>query len=222
MKKVLLYSGGMDSWLIDKIWKPDIKLFFHIHTKSNEIEFERVKGIKDVEVVEMDLARFEQVENNYFMPLRNLHFLIYAAHYGNVLCIGSIGGSVHKDNDENFKYMTENVINYLLSEKPGYESVQIEMPFVNKSKTNLLSEYMRLGGDIEEAYRETFSCYEPQGNKECHFCTSCLSKFTAFYNNGYNFSKEDIKVFLDSVEKQKPRCEHDVIDLYNLLRGEIQ
>lgn len=23
-KKVLLYSGGMDSWLIDKIWKPDV------------------------------------------------------------------------------------------------------------------------------------------------------------------------------------------------------
>lgn len=21
-KKILLYSGGMDSWLIDKIWKP--------------------------------------------------------------------------------------------------------------------------------------------------------------------------------------------------------
>lgn len=26
-KKVLLYSGGMDSWLIDKIWKPDVKLY---------------------------------------------------------------------------------------------------------------------------------------------------------------------------------------------------
>ena len=26
--KVLLYSGGMDSWLIDKLWKPDVKIFF--------------------------------------------------------------------------------------------------------------------------------------------------------------------------------------------------
>jgi len=27
MKKVLLYSGGMDSWLIDKLWKPNVKLY---------------------------------------------------------------------------------------------------------------------------------------------------------------------------------------------------
>lgn len=38
-KKVLLYSGGMDSWLIDKIWKPDVKLRGYGHkvfTRGNK------------------------------------------------------------------------------------------------------------------------------------------------------------------------------------------
>lgn len=218
MKKVLLYSGGMDSWLIDKIWKPDVKLFFHIGTKSNEIEFERVKGMKDVEIVDFDISRFEQIDHNYFMPLRNLHFIVYAAHYGDRICIGSIGGSVHKDNDNNFRSMTEDVINYLLSEDvTRKEPVRVEMPYVDMSKTDLLREYIKQGGDIEKAYKETFSCYSPKGDKECLECTSCLSKFAAFYNNGYSFSTEDIVKFVESTYKLYDKCEQDVIDLYHKL-----
>ena len=34
MKKVLLYSGGLDSWLIDKLWNPDFKLYIDIDFNS--------------------------------------------------------------------------------------------------------------------------------------------------------------------------------------------
>lgn len=33
MKKVLLYSGGMDSYLISKLWKPDVKLYVDLNSK---------------------------------------------------------------------------------------------------------------------------------------------------------------------------------------------
>ena len=36
-KKVLLYSGGMDSWLIDKLWKPDIRLYVDMNTRYSRI-----------------------------------------------------------------------------------------------------------------------------------------------------------------------------------------
>ena len=39
MKKVLLYSGGMDSWLISHLWKPDVKLY--IDTGSSYAAEER-------------------------------------------------------------------------------------------------------------------------------------------------------------------------------------
>lgn len=32
MKKVLLYSGGMDSYIIAKLWHPDVKLYIDYGT----------------------------------------------------------------------------------------------------------------------------------------------------------------------------------------------
>jgi len=202
MRKVLLYSGGMDSWLIDKLWKPDVKLFFHTGTANNEQEYQRVKNLKDVEIIEMPLAQFEQIDNNYYLPLRNLHFAVYAAHYGDIICLGATGSSTHKDKNETFACLSENVINYLLSEdstRPN-SNISIVMPYKNTSKTELLAKYLELdGSDIQRCYDETFSCYNPINNSPCMKCTSCQSKFIAFYNNGYIFSDDDIVRFTQGV-----------------------
>lgn len=198
MKKVLLYSGGMDSWLIDKLWKPDVKLFFNIGTNNSNNELERVKRCNDVTIIDLPLSEFEQPNNNYFLPLRNLHFITYAAHYGDVICLGATGSSTHKDKNEVFTTLSENVINYLLSEDSSRtEPVRIVTPFKNMSKTLILSQYLREGGDINKCFEETFSCYNPDKNgKPCMKCSSCLSKFTAFYNNGYQFDKEIQDMFV--------------------------
>ena len=47
MKKVLLYSGGMDSWLIDKIWQPDKKIYINMHTRYSEQEIKKIKALKN-------------------------------------------------------------------------------------------------------------------------------------------------------------------------------
>ena len=75
MSSVLLYSGGMDSWIVDKLYNPDIKLFFNIGTANNKLEFEYVKNRKDIIIIDFPLYQFEQPMNNYFLPLRNLHFI---------------------------------------------------------------------------------------------------------------------------------------------------
>ena len=51
MKKVLLYSGGMDSWLISKICKPDVKLFVDMGTNSCQGVLTRLDS--DVTIVNM-------------------------------------------------------------------------------------------------------------------------------------------------------------------------
>ena len=199
MKKVLLYSGGMDSWLIDKLWKPDVKLFFNIGTENSNGELERVKKRNDVEIIDFPLSQFEEVNKNFYLPLRNLHFVIYAAHYGDVICLGATGSSTHRDKNDVFGTLSENVINYLLQED-GRNPVKIVMPYRNVSKTAILAEYIANGGDIEECYRETFSCYSPKNDgSPCMKCTSCQSKFTAFYNNGYQFSQDIIDEFVKNV-----------------------
>ena len=201
MKKVLLYSGGMDSWLIDKLWKPDVKLFFNIGTSNSDHELERIRKQKDVEIIDLPLARFEQKENNYFLPLRNLHFVVYAAHFGDTICLGATGSSTHRDKNEVFGTLSENAINYLLQEgNNDYHPVKIVMPYRNKSKTEILGEYLYKGGDINKCYEETFSCYNPRPDgTPCMQCTSCLSKFAAFYNNGYRFGDELTEQFTHNV-----------------------
>lgn len=223
-KKVLLYSGGMDSWLIDKLWKPDVKLFVRIHTRGNDLEYQNLRNqierhkIDDgnLEILDYDMSKFELPEMNYYMPLRNLHLVLLAAHYGNIICIGSVGGSVHLDNNDVFANMSENVINYLLSEK-DLPRVKIELPYMNVSKTQLLREYIKQGGDINTAYTQTTSCYTPHDGKECLQCSSCASKFTAFYNNGYQYTDEEIAKFVSFVNNNRSVNEHDTIVLCDKL-----
>ncbi len=216
-KKVLLYSGGMDSWLIDKLWKPDIKLFFDIGTETNKVELERARKLDNTLIIDMPLSQFEQPNHNYYMPLRNLHFVSMAAHYGDEICIGAVACSRYKDNDLHFTQASQDLINYLLSEDATRETtVKVVAPYRDYTKSELLGEYIKMGGHINTAYDETFSCYHPTDDKECMNCTACFSKFTAFYNNGYKFTDEQIKTFVNNVLNSKV-AKQESIELAHLL-----
>lgn len=224
--KVLLYSGGMDSWLIDHLIKPDTILFVRIHTANNEVEYAKLLKLVEegkidttrLNVVDYDLSEYERPSQNYFLPLRNLHFVTLAAHYGNEIYLGATGSSTHYDKTTLFAEKAGDVISYLLSEtKEG--PVVVKLPFRDTTKTELLKMFVDNGGNIEEAYNATVSCYNPTNGKPCMSCTSCTSKFAAFYNNGYNFDNETIEKFMTYVgnnyEKQKP----DVIEIYEKLKN---
>lgn len=179
--KVLLYSGGLDSWLIDKLWKPDIRLFFDVGTKSASEERKRLP--KDVKVIELQaLAEHEIPEMNYLLPLRNLIMVAIAANYGDVICLGSEAGSRHFDNGNEFAREITKVINSCLAEMGPDRRVEVVTPYTNWSKTKLLSEYVLQGGSLKEAWEGSFSCYSPKNGKECGVCRSCLQKKEAFRN----------------------------------------
>lgn len=222
--KVLLYSGGMDSWLINQIINPDIVLFVRIHTSNNEMEYQKIldlqkKGkIRDnFKIIDLDISEFERPLENYFLPLRNLHFVTLAAHYGTDIYLGATGSSTHFDKNTTFAEKSADVISYLLSEsKEG--PVKVLLPYKDTTKTELLKLYLEHGGDIEEAYTSTVSCYTPKNNKPCMECTSCMSKFVAFYNNGYKFKNDEVNRFLEYVEKNKEAQKKDVIKLYERIK----
>lgn len=186
--KVLLYSGGMDSWLIDKIWKPDTKLFIDIGTKSNQEEIKRLP--KDVIVKRIDISEFEDADKNYLLPLRNLFFIMMASYYGDEICLGATGSSTHFDKNEKFAKLGSEIINYLYSEAYNHK-VKVVMPFKDMSKSEILKMYLEQGGDIDLAWNSTFSCYNPKPNGEmCGECSSCKKRIEAFKNNGYKFDKK--------------------------------
>lgn len=185
-KKVLLYSGGMDSWLIDKLWKPDVKLFIDIGTDNNKEEFKRLPS--DVIVKKIELSDFEDKDNNFLLPLRNLFFVEMASYYGDEICLGATGSSTHYDKNQTFIDKSEDIINYLYSE--AYDKkIKIVMPFRNYSKSDMLRMYIEQGGSAKRAWDETFSCYQPINGQMCGECSSCKKKIMAFKENGFDFTK---------------------------------
>ena len=182
--KVLLYSGGMDSWLIDKIWRPDRKIFVDVGTPASAEERKRLPA--DVIVLDFPLlGRFEMPDKNYLLPLRNFFLVLLASYYGDIICLGSEAGSRHRDNGRRFARKLTRIINCCLSEIPG-RKVKVVTPFAHMTKAELLSEYVKRGGDIKEAWENSFSCYAPINGKECGNCRSCRQKLAAFQLLNFN------------------------------------
>lgn len=201
MKKVLLYSGGLDSWLISKVWKPDLRLYVDMGTEYSECELERLPS--DVKVVKLPLAGYS-LENS-IIPLRNLYLFSIAANetgFDDVeICLGALSGDRINDKNLTFAAKLNDLFDYLYQpqvSQPG-RIVRAVMPYKEYSKTELLQEYLDNGGDIETAWNESFSCYHPVNDKPCLDCKACFRKVVPFILCGKTFSdaeKNKIKTYV--------------------------
>lgn len=187
-KKVLLYSGGMDSWLIDKIWRPDVKLYINMGTKYSQEEIKRLP--KDVIVKTLNLSEWEREDK--IIPLRNMYLIGIATNYGNEICLGATAGDRVLDKSPIFADIYEQLLNYLYQEQhwTRQRKIRINLDFKKYTKTELVRMYKEKGGDMEEAFASSFSCYSPEKGKECWKCKPCFRKFIAFALNGYSFPPE--------------------------------
>ena len=199
MKKVLLYSGGMDSWLIKQLWHPDICLYIDIHGDYSSVERKHLSD--DVTVVDFPLLGTFEMDNK-FVPLRNLYFLMIASNYGDEVCLGATAGDWgNRDKTPEFLDMTEDMINYLWGDKKTTRSVTICKDYINKSKTELLTEYLQQGHNISEVKENTFSCYTPVNDRECLECYPCFRKFAILYSFGYVYPKEEERKMWNYIKK---------------------
>lgn len=204
MKKVLLYSGGMDSWLIDKIWKPDLKIYVNLHSEYSEEELKRLP--KDVKVIDFPyLSKFTL--SNSIIPLRNLYLYCIAAnetYFEDVeICLGALNGDRINDKSQLFADKLDDLLKYLYMPQQSQEGrdIQIVMPFKDNSKRELCEMYVKQGGTLREIYENSFTCYHPQDGKECHSCKACFRKAIPFIVAGMKFmpeEKEKIKKYLNS------------------------
>lgn len=195
MKKILLYSGGMDSWLIDKLWKPDIKLYVDMDTKYSVQERNKL----DYSVTQMHLPLGDYERPDSIIPLRNA-FLVELAVLSQanndediVIGLGSMDGDRCLDQNPKFAKLVEKLVNHLYEPQswtPG-KKIKVELPFKDHTKKELLLEYVKQGGDVKKAWEESLSCYSPQGELEepCWGCKPCVRKWLAFEAAGFQTDK---------------------------------
>lgn len=201
MKKVLLYSGGMDSWLINKIWKPDYRVYVNMHTQYSQTELERIKLEKDIIIIDFPLAQWERADA--IIPLRNLYLVMVVCNTFPEddldICLGATAGDRVLDKSLEFADMTSNLLSYLYLPQHWCKGrkVRVNVDFKGMTKTDLLNEYVKLGGSLEVPLKESFSCYEPIKGRECWMCKPCFRKYVAFKSCGYQFDDEiDKKVYI--------------------------
>lgn len=202
MKKVLLYSGGMDSWLISKLWKPDVKLFVDIGTNSSNAEMLRLP--KDVVVARFrDLGLWE-LPQNFILPMRNIYLLTMASNYGEHIMLGATSTDECHDKTDMFALHMENLLNYAWQKQKWTNGKKIKVDFSYRkySKGQLLKMYVDAGYPWQKAYKDTFSCYTPVNNNECHNCRPCFLKLMAFVDNNFIPNKDVLKTYVPYI-KQK-------------------
>lgn len=232
MKKVLLYSGGMDSWLMSKLWKPDIKLYVDMKTRYSENELARIRKEPDVQVVEFPLGRWER--EDAIIPLRNLYLAMVACNVTGSedveILIGATAGDRVLDKSPEFVNKATDLLSYLYTPQhwiPEGKKVRVCIDYKQYTKTDLLKMFKEQGGDLEEAFTRSFSCYDPVDGHECWHCKPCFRKFTAFSEAGYEFSDDVARTvcsyiktdILPDIEAgtygRGEKEEHDIVDVYN-------
>lgn len=233
MQKILLYSGGMDSYLIDKLWKPDRRIYVDMHTRYSKQEIDCIKKRRnDVEFIDFPLGQWEREDK--IIPLRNLYLpMVICNITGNEdvdICLGATAGDRVLDKSQEYVEKATDLLNYLYQPQwwiPNGKKVRVNIDYKKYTKEDLLKMYMEQGGDLDKAYNESFSCYEPdeEGNI-CGVCKPCFRKFVAFASVGYEFPEEvlrktipyigkDIIPQIESGKYGRPTEEPYIVDIYN-------
>lgn len=186
--KVLLYSGGMDSWLIDRLWRPDIRLYFPMSTRYGDQELDRISDTRDDVELDWKLYDLGELEReDSIIPLRNLYMVMMAANYGDVIQLGATYGDRVLDKSPEFATMTTNLLTFLYQAQHWTEArtIEVRVDFKDRTKVELVREFKDQGGDLEEAWNGSFSCYLPTNDEICWQCKPCVRKVIAFLLNGY-------------------------------------
>lgn len=200
----------MDSWLADKIIKPDERIYIDIKSRYSDAELQKIqKAGSDVRIVSFPLTKYEQ-SGDHTVPFRNLFFAaIAAAEYMgdiNIYLAANAGDEHVGDKSPEFAKMASKLLTYIsqnMSRTPDNREIKIILPFSNMTKAEVLAKYIETGGDLETAYNESFSCYEPEPNgTECWNCQPCFRKAVAFTLNGYEFTDGKKKKLINFYERK--------------------
>lgn len=189
---VLLFSGGMDSLMINHILNPNVLLYIKHHNTYMYKELNSIyslsKKVIDKLIVEENIFKFRHLErDDGIIPGRNIYFITYAVNYGELIYIGSVLGDRSNDKSIYFLETMSKLLSHVYDEQHWCEKRHIKVlaPFKEYTKTELLSLYLENNGSIDDLLKSR-SCYSETSEKPCGVCKPCFRKWVAMRCNGIN------------------------------------
>lgn len=231
-KKVLLFSAGMDSYMINQIEKPDVLLFINNRSVYADIE---EKFLKDMQkrgfypnlVFLDDFINMKDLERtDYIIPSRNAYFILRAAEFGDEIILGATIGDRSTDKDLQFAKQMTDLLNHIYA--PSHwvgdagREINVNFKYKNFSKSMIINKLVEMRMEelgvsreqatqkvVEELCTNTISCYDFQeeGTKACGVCKPCTRKWLAILgltgiDTGSLFHTNPRKYFTDEVIDQ--------------------
>lgn len=225
MKKiVILYSGGLDSFIMMKyaeINYPNaetICVYYKHGAPSEDSEIAALPPnvvVKTVDWLDEYIQPIEKpscpAHGPIYIPGRNLVFATLAAcqYLPDEVWLGSLAGELNvrgTDKNETFAALASGTLSYTLS--PFIPNVKVRMPLADEGWNKVDTVRWALDNGIsEDEIIGTSSCLNVmQGNKPCGVCIECLKRFLVFSHHGFG---EDYEVkepakdprFLGRIEK---------------------
>jgi hypothetical protein len=186
---VMLYSGGLDSFVTWRLLGQPKAVYFAIGHRAEARELAMVEKVNEkfggnIEVSHrLNLADVEMP--NGYIPYRNLFFIMMASYYSPNVVISQI---LEHAPDKNSRFyektsdLLEDITKGSFQQLEGGE-IKVLAPFNRYTKTELVRQYKARGLPMEDITNFSTSCYS---NKEvnCGECSSCFSRYVAMENNG--------------------------------------
>jgi 7-cyano-7-deazaguanine synthase in queuosine biosynthesis len=211
MKKLLLFSGGMDSFIAYKF----IRYYMH-HNDSLMVLYIDYGGMyckKEMDVIHklipevivdgsLYLGDQEGRDGLAFIPYRNLSFALLAMKYDpdEIIMAGMEDDNCIDKTPTAFEDFSR-----ILSTYGKGKQVIVSSPFWNKSKVRAIKWYLETIGKSGRALDlllKTTSCYDPQKHY-CGECRACFRKWCALWGNGIRISFYNRGLIQDYFERAK-------------------
>ncbi len=177
--EVLLYSGGLDSYIAWHYLKKPRTVFFALGHKYSAWELVSVhKTIPNTMVdFSLDLGKTEQ--DDAFIPLRNLYLAMGGTKYGDTINLVVQRGE--RDLRDRSPVFFEDVSQMLSS--LSKKLIVVKTPFADITKSEMVRWYIEeYKGDPQDLLK-TRSCYSTLPGP-CGRCAACFRRWVAFKNNG--------------------------------------
>ena len=200
-KRILLFSGGIDSFVAYYFLGKPKTLYFDLKNRYSEKEKKVIKRLIPTTIIDDTLNLGDIEKKNANIPFRNLFLAMKAsAKYADkVYIVGIKDDKVSDKNKKIFKTFSD-----LLSKLEG-RKIEILSPFWEMSKKEILIWYLERGLS-KETLLKTISCYSSSKNTTyCGKCACCFRKWVALYSIGIKlpfYNKKLINVY-------RKRCQNN-------------
>lgn len=186
--KLLLYSGGLDSFIASHLFRPDRCLYVDLKSRYSDKEIANLvppaygELVFDHEI--LNLQHFERPD--LIIPQRNAFLILAGALYGgSEIMLGATQGDRSKDKDLVFASRMNELLAHIWSPQHWLmagRTINVTLPMRELSKRELVRRYLRTGGD-PALLQLCVSCYDSDSIR-CGRCKACARKWMALVLNG--------------------------------------